>query len=184
MLTFGGASAVKADEGNNNEERMKARSNLIQRLHGEISEQKNNQLPKVPNSTYDGVPKGIHDIENDVTEIREYLGNINNYLLGQKNSDEKWKRELTQGIQEKLLDGQDGRDGATGPVGPAGPRGEAGAKGEQGPAGPRGEAGAKGEQGPAGPRGEAGAKGEQGPAGPRGEAGAKGEQGPAGPRGE
>ncbi|HGA4677382.1 TPA: hypothetical protein ACISTZ_000001, partial [Streptococcus pyogenes] len=115
MLTFGGASAVRADaKENNNEERMKARSSLIQRLHGEINEQEKNQIPNVPSSTYDSIPKGISDIENDVTEIREYLGNINKYLLGQKNSDEKWKRELTQGIQEKLLDGQDGRNGEKG----------------------------------------------------------------------
>ncbi|HHJ7996114.1 TPA: hypothetical protein ACQNG4_001724, partial [Streptococcus pyogenes] len=131
LLTFGGASAVRADaQENNNEERMKARSNLIERLHGEISEQKKNQIPNVPSSTYDSVPKDISDIENDVTEIREYLGNINKYLLGQKNSDEKWKRELTQGIQEKLLDGQDGRNGAKGEPGP---RGETGPIGPQGP---------------------------------------------------
>ncbi|HEQ9096162.1 TPA: collagen-like protein, partial [Streptococcus pyogenes] len=165
---------------------MKARSSLIQRLHGEINEQEKNQIPNVPSSTYDSIPKGISDIENDVTEIREYLGNINKYLLGQKNSDEKWKRELTQGIQEKLLDGQDGRDGATGPAGPrgpqgatgpAGPAGQAGAKGEAGPAGPMGPAGP---QGPRGDKGETGAKGEQGPAGKDGKAGERGPVGPAG----
>ncbi|HHJ8786703.1 TPA: hypothetical protein ACQMF5_001750, partial [Streptococcus pyogenes] len=128
LLTFGGASVVKADE-KNNEERMKDRSSLIQRLHDVISEQKNNQIPKVPDSSYDGAPKDIYDIENDVTEIRNYLGNINSYLLEQKNSDEKWKRGLTQGIQERLLDGQDGRNGEKGETGP---------RGETGPAGPAG----------------------------------------------
>ncbi|HFU5519624.1 TPA: hypothetical protein ACGOIO_001718, partial [Streptococcus pyogenes] len=102
---------------------MKDRNDLIQRLHDEINKQNNNQIPEVPGSTYNGLPGSISDIENDVTAIRGYLGSINAFLSEQKNSDKKWKLGLTQGIQERLLDGKDGRDGAQGEPGPRGATG-------------------------------------------------------------
>ncbi|HGI0924647.1 TPA: peptidase, partial [Streptococcus pyogenes] len=161
MLTFGGASAVKADDNKSDEEKIEARSSLIKRLHDEISGQSNNQIPKVPDSTYVG-PPNISDIENDVTAIREYLDSINSFLVGQKNSDKKWKLELTQGIQDRLLDGKDGRDGDKGDPGPRGATGPAGPAGPQGPRGDKGETGDKGDQGPVGPVGPQGMPGAKG----------------------
>ncbi|HEQ7154088.1 TPA: collagen-like protein, partial [Streptococcus pyogenes] len=188
-MTFGGASAVKADDNKSDEEKIEARSSLIKRLHDEISGQSNNQIPKVPDSTYVG-PPNISDIENDVTAIREYLDSINSFLVGQKNSDKKWKLELTQGIQDRLLDGKDGRDGDKGDPGPRGATGPAGPAGPQGPRGDKGETGDKGDQGPVGPvgpQGMPGAKGdrcETGPAGQNGKDGLPGKDGKDGQDGK
>lgn len=170
MLTFGGASAVKADDNKSDEEKIEARSSLIKRLHDEISGQSNNQIPKVPDSTYVG-PPNISDIENDVTAIREYLDSINSFLVGQKNSDKKWKLELTQGIQDRLLDGKDGKDGQNGKDGLPGKDGKDGQDGKDGLPGKDGKDGQDGKDGLPGKDGQDGKDGLPGKDGKDGQPG-------------
>ncbi|HEQ4526533.1 TPA: collagen-like protein, partial [Streptococcus pyogenes] len=161
LLTFGGASAVKADE------------KVIKEIQQELSDLRQ-RFPKVAESFR-------HNNISPQTPVYQYLEalekSLNSYLS-------KLDGQLHH------LKGDQGEQGLQGPAGPrgeTGPAGQAGAKGEAGPAGKDGEAGAQGPMGPAGPqgprgdKGETGDKGEQGPAGKDGEAGA---QGPVGPRGE
>ncbi|OAC53492.1 hypothetical protein AWT85_02460 [Streptococcus pyogenes] len=178
MLTFGGASAVKADEGEDAQKRaqIQKREELLSALIDGTSRLENKQFP-YPGST------GLDDT---------YMNSLIQYLQERKQIEDKWRASLLKGIQDHVLDGQDGDRGEAGPAGPRGEAGKDGAKGdrgETGPAGPRGEAGKdgakgdRGEAGPAGPRGEAGKdgakgdRGETGPAGPRGEAGKDGKDG-------
>ncbi|WP_458794257.1 collagen-like domain-containing protein, partial [Streptococcus pyogenes] len=162
LLTFGGASAVKANE----IDRQKAndRDNLMKKLTSEVENSSKNNLPGIPESGYTGNPD-VWKLENSITSVLGYLTEIRSYLEKQKEHDEEWKNELTRGIQKKLFDGQDGRNGAKGDPGP---------RGETGPAGPAGPAGQDGKPGPAGPAGPAGQDGKPGPAGPAGQDGKPG----------
>ncbi|VHE76654.1 LPXTG-anchored collagen-like adhesin Scl2/SclB [Streptococcus pyogenes] len=154
LLTFGGASAVKADEGEDAQKRaqIQKREELLSALIDGTSRLENKQFP-YPGST------GLDDT---------YMNSLIQYLQERKQIEDKWRASLLKGIQDHVLDGQDGDRGE---VGPAGPRGEAG------PAGPRGEAGKDGAKGDRGETGPAGPRGEAGPAGPRGEAGKDGKDG-------
>ncbi|HEQ9026829.1 TPA: collagen-like protein, partial [Streptococcus pyogenes] len=148
LLTFGGASAVKADE------------KVIKEIQQELSDLRQ-RFPKVAESFK-------HNNISPQTPVYQYLEalekSLNSYLS-------KLDGQLHH------LKGDQGEQGLQGPAGPrgeTGPAGEAGPQGLQGPAGPRGETGPAGEAGPQGlqgPAGEAGPQGLQGPAGPRGEAG-------------
>ncbi|HEP1251018.1 TPA: LPXTG cell wall anchor domain-containing protein [Streptococcus pyogenes] len=169
MLTFGGASAVKA----NDAERSENRNKLIQNLHQQIDNNSKLNVPQVPSSTYTTPSPDTSDLEGDISGIRQYLAQMNEYIKQHKEHDQEWKRELTRGIQQKLLDGKDGRDGAqglagergaTGPVGPQGPRGEQGKQGDRGEAGPQGP---RGEQGKQGDRGKDGKDGQPGKPAPK-----------------
>nr|CAC33778.1 SclB protein [Streptococcus pyogenes] len=163
LLTFGGASAVKADgEDAQKRAQIQKREELLSALIDGTSRLENKQCP-YPGST------GLDDT---------YMNSLIQYLQERKQIEDKWRASLLKGIQDHVLDGQDGDRGEAGPAGPRGEAGKDGAKGDRGEAGP---AGPRGEAGPAGPRGEAG------PAGPRGEAGkdgAKGDRGEAGPAGK
>ncbi|HFD4602844.1 TPA: LPXTG-anchored collagen-like adhesin Scl2/SclB [Streptococcus pyogenes] len=168
MLTFGGASAVKADgEDAQKRAQIQKREELLSALIDGTSRLENKQFP-YPGST------GLDDT---------YMNSLIQYLQERKQIEDKWRASLLKGIQDHVLDGQDGDRGE---AGPAGPRGEAGPAGPRGEAGKDGAKGDRGEAGPAGPRGEAGKdgakgdRGEAGPAGPRGEAGPAGKDGQPG----
>ncbi|VHB95986.1 LPXTG-anchored collagen-like adhesin Scl2/SclB [Streptococcus pyogenes] len=173
LLTFGGASAVKADEG-----QMKF---LSEDLKKELDEEYSNYIPKVNDST-GGVVGGQ-------IQVKEYLEKIQTYLENQKKYDQRWKEKLTNSIKNGTFQGPKGERGETGEAGakgdrgetgPAGPQGPRGAKGDRGEQGPQGLPGKDGEAGAQGPAGPAGPAGPVGPVGPRGDKGEKGEQGPAG----
>ncbi len=156
LLTFGGASAVKADgEDAQKRAQIQKREELLSALIDGTSRLENKQFP-YPGST------GLDDT---------YMNSLIQYLQERKQIEDKWRASLLKGIQDHVLDGQDGDRGE---AGPAGPRGEAG------PAGPRGEAGKDGAKGDRGEAGPAGPRGEAGPAGPRGEAGPAGKDGQPG----
>ncbi|HEP6728785.1 TPA: LPXTG cell wall anchor domain-containing protein, partial [Streptococcus pyogenes] len=160
LLTFGGASAVKADAVGR------------QQVQDELQNQRK-ALPRLKEFYKDTPNSGVEN-----TPIYKYLtemeGKLNRYL-----------ETLDEGLHQ--LQGDKGEPGAQGPAGPMGPAGERGEKGAQGPRGEQGpqglpgkdgEAGAQGPAGPMGPAGERGEKGEQGPAGK------DGERGPIGPAGK
>ncbi|HGE7675634.1 TPA: LPXTG-anchored collagen-like adhesin Scl2/SclB [Streptococcus pyogenes] len=175
LLTFGGASAVKADgEDAQKRAQIQKREELLSALIDGTSRLENKQFP-YPGST------GLDDT---------YMNSLIQYLQERKQTEDKWRASLLKGIQDHVLDGQDGDRGEAGPAGPRGEAGPAGPRGEAGPAGPRGEAGKdgakgdRGEAGPAGPRGEAGkdgAKGDRGEAGPAGKDGQPGKPAPKTP---
>ncbi|MFQ8360828.1 LPXTG-anchored collagen-like adhesin Scl2/SclB [Streptococcus pyogenes] len=168
LLTFGGASAVKADgEDAQKRAQIQKREELLSALIDGTSRLENKQFP-YPGST------GLDDT---------YMNSLIQYLQERKQIEDKWRASLLKGIQDHVLDGQDGDRGEAGPAGPRGEAGKDGAKGdrgEAGPAGPRGEAGKDGAKGDRGEAGPAGPRGEAGPAGPRGEAGPAGKDGQPG----
>ncbi|HEQ4115157.1 TPA: LPXTG cell wall anchor domain-containing protein [Streptococcus pyogenes] len=156
LLTFGGASAVKADgEDAQKRAQIQKREELLSALIDGTSRLENKQFP-YPGST------GLDDT---------YMNSLIQYLQERKQIEDKWRASLLKGIQDHVLDGQDGDRGEAGPAGPRGEAGPAGPRGEAGPAGPRGEAGKDGAKGD---------RGEAGPAGPRGEAGPAGKDGQPG----
>ncbi|HEQ0536285.1 TPA: hypothetical protein VDZ73_000940, partial [Streptococcus pyogenes] len=150
LLTFGGASAVKADVAGR------------QQVQDELQKQRK-ELPRLKDYLNNSLNSGQED-----TPIYKYLTRmeekLNNYL-----------ETLDEGLHhlqgDKGEKGAPGEQGPMGPAGPAGKDGEAGAKGEVGPQGPQGETG------PAGPQGPRGDKGEQGPVGPAGKDGQNGKDG-------
>ncbi|HGA4619742.1 TPA: LPXTG-anchored collagen-like adhesin Scl2/SclB [Streptococcus pyogenes] len=165
LLTFGGASAVKADgEDAQKRAQIQKREELLSALIDGTSRLENKQFP-YPGST------GLDDT---------YMNSLIQYLQERKQIEDKWRASLLKGIQDHVLDGQDGDRGEAGPAGPRGEAGPAGPRGEAGPAGPRGEAGPAGPRGEAGKDGAKGDRGEAGPAGPRGEAGPAGKDGQPG----
>ncbi|MGO6008539.1 LPXTG-anchored collagen-like adhesin Scl2/SclB [Streptococcus pyogenes] len=144
LLTFGGASAVKADgEDAQKRAQIQKREELLSELIDGTSRLENKQFP-YPGST------GLDDT---------YMNSLIQYLQERKQIEDKWRASLLKGIQDHVLDGQDGDRGE---AGPAGPRGEAGPAGPRGEAGKDGAKGDRGEAGPAGPRGEAGPAGKDG----------------------
>ncbi|HGA4689868.1 TPA: LPXTG-anchored collagen-like adhesin Scl2/SclB [Streptococcus pyogenes] len=154
MLTFGGASAVKADAVGR------------QQVQDELQNQRK-ALPRLKEFYKDTPNSGVEN-----TPIYKYLtemeGKLNRYL-----------ETLDEGLHQ--LQGDKGEPGAQGPAGPMGPAGERGEKGEPGTQGAKGD---RGETGPAGPRGDKGEKGEQGPAGKDGERGPIGPAGKDGQNGK
>ncbi|HFH3125201.1 TPA: hypothetical protein ACQMM9_000720, partial [Streptococcus pyogenes] len=116
MLTFGGASAVKANDADRSENRNK----LIQGLREQIENNNKLNIPHVPESTYTNKLPNTSDLEGDISVIRQYLKQVNEYIKRHKEYDQEWKEELTQGIQKKLLDGKDGQNGEKGDQGPRG----------------------------------------------------------------
>ncbi|HEQ9648619.1 TPA: LPXTG cell wall anchor domain-containing protein [Streptococcus pyogenes] len=150
LLTFGGASAVKADAVGR------------QQVQDELQNQRK-ALPRLKEFYKDTPNSGVEN-----TPIYKYLtemeGKLNRYL-------ETLDEGLHQLQGEKGEPGTQGAKGDRGETGPAGPRGDKGEKGEQGPAGKDGDKGEKGEQGPAGKDGE------RGPIGPAGKDGQNGKDG-------
>ncbi|VGU68592.1 LPXTG cell wall anchor domain-containing protein [Streptococcus pyogenes] len=194
LLAFGGgASSVKAEDSET------ARTKLLETLT-ELRSQNQNDVPQTKSIEEKRTIFGTSIY--DSAALYQYLEKIEKYLEKQKEHEEKWKKEITEGLESGALrgekgvpgpKGQDGAPGERGQEGPVGPAGKAGPKGERGPAGPKGDPGtpgkdgAVGAQGPKGDKGETGERGEtgaQGPVGPQGEKGDTGAQGPAGPQGE
>ncbi|MGZ7429325.1 LPXTG-anchored collagen-like adhesin Scl2/SclB, partial [Streptococcus pyogenes] len=162
LLTFGGASAVKADQQPTIEETQSRLQDLRE------------AFPKLEDSYKEW---DIFRQNKIYKHLDEFEHKLNSYLKVLDGSLSQLKGE--QGDRGPA--GKDGEAGAQGPMGPAGPRGE------RGEPGVKGDRGATGPQGPAGKDGEVGA---QGPVGPRGEQGPQGlpgkdgERGPVGPAGK
>ncbi|HER1519105.1 TPA: collagen-like protein, partial [Streptococcus pyogenes] len=140
LLTFGGASAVKADS-----QGIRETQEALQGVRSKFP-----KLTKyIPN-----------DNISDKTPIYQYLQELERNL-------DSYLSILDERMDH--LKGDRGETGPAGPAGPAGPRGkdgEAGAQGPMGPAGPQGPRGDKGETGDKGDQGPAGKDGERGPVGP------------------
>ncbi|HER5550454.1 TPA: collagen-like protein, partial [Streptococcus pyogenes] len=129
LLTFGGASAVKANVAGR------------QQVQDELQKQRK-ELPQLKNYLGDSRNSG-----QESTPIYKYLTEmekkLNNYL-----------KTLDEGLQhlqgekgEQGPAGEKGDQGPVGPVGPVGPQGTPGAKGDRGETGPAGPAGKDGETG-------------------------------------
>ncbi|HFD4872745.1 TPA: LPXTG-anchored collagen-like adhesin Scl2/SclB [Streptococcus pyogenes] len=160
LLTFGGASAVRADAqgaSNNNKEK------LIRELGEGLTRIEKSKIPT----------PGADDMEK-----------LLKYLQERDKAEDDWRSRLLQGMQERAFDGRDGQPGPAGPAGARGPAGSQGPRGPEGPQGPVGKAGDRGETGPQGPAGKDGEAGAQGPVGPQGPQGETGPQGPAGKDGQ
>ncbi|HGH8773032.1 TPA: LPXTG-anchored collagen-like adhesin Scl1/SclA [Streptococcus pyogenes] len=143
LLAFGGgASSVKAEDSET------ARTKLLETLT-ELRSQNQNDVPQTKSIEEKRTIFGTSIY--DSAALYQYLEKIEKYLEKQKEHEEKWKKEITEGLEsgalrgEKGVPGPKGQDGAQGPVGPQGEKGDTGA---QGPAGPQGEAGKPGEQAP------------------------------------
>ncbi|HHK1519174.1 TPA: peptidase, partial [Streptococcus pyogenes] len=126
LLTFGGASAVKADASQ--------RLDLSRKRDTLMSD-----LDKLRNNLE--MKKGTLPSSNGVVE-ESTIRKILKYLEERDQLEDQWREKLFDGMQNKLFDGQDGERGEAGPMGPAGPTG---------PTGPRGQDGERGEAGPMGP---------------------------------
>ncbi|HGK8393259.1 TPA: peptidase, partial [Streptococcus pyogenes] len=168
LLTFGGASAVRADDSNEAEAEARAKAVVRNRLIAELG------------TGLQGIEKKKFPIQGS-SDDKTYMKELLAYLKERDQAEDKWRGILLGGIQKRAFDGQDGKTGETGPAGPTGERGPAGPTGERGPAGP---AGPTGERGPAGPTGERGPAGKTGDRGETGPAGPTGERGPAGKTGD
>ncbi|HFH9787748.1 TPA: peptidase, partial [Streptococcus pyogenes] len=170
LLTFGGASAVRADS-QEDANKAQAKNELLGKLVGGLNDIEGKQLPLLASDNL-----GPDDMKKLLT-----------YLKERDEAEDKWRGALLEGIQKHAFDGQDGKPGPAGergPIGPAGPQGKPGEKGDPGKPGLRGEPGPAGERGPigpAGPQGKPGEKGDSGKPGLRGESGPAGARGPIGP---
>ncbi|HER4819416.1 TPA: collagen-like protein, partial [Streptococcus pyogenes NGAS008] len=144
LLAFGGGvSSVKADSQQDQlEER---RVNLLQRLNDLRSQQ--NNVPQTKD-----IPQAftLWGTSYDSEELYKYLQQVEGYLKQQKEREEKWKKEITDGLKSDALRGEKGE---------AGPQGERGLPGLPGERGPRGLKGDRGEKGEAGTPGKDGLRG-------------------------
>lgn len=109
LLTFGGASAVKADgEDAQKRVQIQKREELLSALIDGTSRLENKQFPH-PGST------GLDDT---------YMNSLIQYLQERKQIEDKWRASLLKGIQDHVLDGQDGDRGEAGPAGKDGQPGK------------------------------------------------------------
>ncbi|HES1233439.1 TPA: LPXTG cell wall anchor domain-containing protein [Streptococcus pyogenes] len=149
LLAFGGgASSVKAEDSET------ARTKLLETLT-ELRSQNQNDVPQTKSIEEKRTIFGTSIY--DSAALYQYLEKIEKYLEKQKEHEEKWKKEITEGLESGALRGEKGVPG------PKGQDGAPGERGQEGPVGPQGEKGDTGAQGPAGPQGEAGKPGEQAP---------------------
>ncbi|HFU2566741.1 TPA: LPXTG-anchored collagen-like adhesin Scl2/SclB [Streptococcus pyogenes] len=146
MLTFGGASAVKAEEN----EKVREQEKLIQQLSEKLVE--------------------INDLQT-LNGDKESIQSLVDYLTRRGKLEEEWMEYLNSGIQRKLFVGPKGPAGEKGEQGPTGKQGERGETGPAGPRGDKGETGDKGAQGPVGPAGKDGQNGKDGLPGKDGQPG-------------
>ncbi|HHK0709500.1 TPA: LPXTG-anchored collagen-like adhesin Scl2/SclB [Streptococcus pyogenes] len=159
LLTFGGASAVRADV-QEALAKAKAKEELIQELGDGLNRIGKNKIP-IPSDNGGGLDGA-------------YITKLLTYLQERGQAEDGWRTSLLKGMQGHVFDGLDGRNGEkgeSGDRGPAGPTGPAGPRGETGPAGPQGQTG------PAGPAGKDGDRGPVGPAGKDGQDGLPGKDG-------
>ncbi|EPQ7255112.1 TPA: LPXTG cell wall anchor domain-containing protein [Streptococcus pyogenes] len=152
MLTFGGASAVKAEEN----EKVREQEKLIQQLSEKLVE--------------------INDLQT-LNGDKESIQSLVDYLTRRGKLEEEWMEYLNSGIQRKLFVGPKGPAGEKGEQGPTGKQGERGETGPAGPRGDKGETGDKGAQGPVGPAGKDGQNGKDGLPGKDGKDGQDGKDG-------
>ncbi|HER6417279.1 TPA: collagen-like protein, partial [Streptococcus pyogenes] len=131
LLTFGGASAVKADEGADAKKRAQERGELLSALIDGTTRLKNKQFPHPGNTGIDN----------------PYMNSLIEYLQEREQVEDSWRARLLKGIQDRVLDGQDGRNGEKGEQGLRGATGSAGPAGPRGPVGPQGPTGARGPAG-------------------------------------
>ncbi|HHH4908529.1 TPA: hypothetical protein ACP0RL_000238 [Streptococcus pyogenes] len=96
MLTFGGASAVKAD--NQQLELAKKKNDLMTELHSNLEQMKSGTLPS-----------SNGDVEESTVK------KILKYLEERDRLEDQWREKLFEGMQNKLFDGQDGAKGEPGP---------------------------------------------------------------------
>ncbi|HER1959203.1 TPA: LPXTG cell wall anchor domain-containing protein [Streptococcus pyogenes] len=146
LLTFGGASAVKAEEN----EKVREQEKLIQQLSEKLVE--------------------INDLQT-LNGDKESIQSLVDYLTRRGKLEEEWMEYLNSGIQRKLFVGPKGPAGEKGEQGPTGKQGERGETGPAGPRGDKGETGDKGAQGPVGPAGKDGQNGKDGLPGKDGQPG-------------
>ncbi len=159
MLTFGGASAVKAEEN----EKVREQEKLIQQLSEKLVE--------------------INDLQT-LNGDKESIQSLVDYLTRRGKLEEEWMEYLNSGIQRKLFVGPKGPAGEKGEQGPTGKQGERGETGPAGPRGDKGETGDKGAQGPVGPAGKDGQNGKDGLPGKDGKDGKDGLPGKDGKDGQ
>ncbi|HHD5772700.1 TPA: LPXTG-anchored collagen-like adhesin Scl2/SclB [Streptococcus pyogenes] len=152
LLTFGGASAVKAEEN----EKVREQEKLIQQLSEKLVE--------------------INDLQT-LNGDKESIQSLVDYLTRRGKLEEEWMEYLNSGIQRKLFVGPKGPAGEKGEQGPTGKQGERGETGPAGPRGDKGETGDKGAQGPVGPAGKDGQNGKDGLPGKDGKDGQNGKDG-------
>ncbi|HES6437353.1 TPA: collagen-like protein, partial [Streptococcus pyogenes] len=124
LLTFGGASAVKADAASIKEVQAKLQSYR-------------QALPRFKNYNTNTPNSGVED-----TPTYKYLTEMEDKL-------NRYLETLDEGLDQ--LQGAKGDKGETGPQGKTGPAGERGEKGEPGEKGADGAPGAKGDKGETGP---------------------------------
>ncbi|HER8916101.1 TPA: LPXTG cell wall anchor domain-containing protein [Streptococcus pyogenes] len=159
LLTFGGASAVKAEEN----EKVREQEKLIQQLSEKLVE--------------------INDLQT-LNGDKESIQSLVDYLTRRGKLEEEWMEYLNSGIQRKLFVGPKGPAGEKGEQGPTGKQGERGETGPAGPRGDKGETGDKGAQGPVGPAGKDGQDGKDGLPGKDGKDGQDGKDGLPGKDGQ
>ncbi|HES8949659.1 TPA: collagen-like protein, partial [Streptococcus pyogenes] len=117
LLTFGGASAVRADD--------KAKAEVRNQLLEKLGEGLNDiQDKKFPTPT---------PADNGGSLSPTYVKELLKYLEERDKAENKWRDTLLDGIQRRAFDGQDGKPG------PQGEPGLQGKPGPQGEPGPRGE---------------------------------------------
>ncbi|HHJ9797653.1 TPA: peptidase, partial [Streptococcus pyogenes] len=112
LLTFGGASAVRADNQEDPDKvKAQAKNQLLAKLGMGLELIGNKEFPTpTPTPTDDGL---------DAT----YLKGLLQYLKERDKAENEWRGVLLKGMQDRLFDGLDGKQGETGPTGPAGPTG-------------------------------------------------------------
>ncbi|HHJ7330914.1 TPA: peptidase, partial [Streptococcus pyogenes] len=98
LLTFGGASAVRADAQENN---AAAKEELIRKLADGLNRIDENKI-SIP-----GDNVGIDDVKKLLT-----------YLKKRDEAENNWRSHLLQAIQNHVFDGKDGKPGPTGAPGP------------------------------------------------------------------
>ncbi|HER7168256.1 TPA: LPXTG cell wall anchor domain-containing protein [Streptococcus pyogenes] len=170
LLTFGGASAVKAEEN----EKVREQEKLIQQLSEKLVE--------------------INDLQT-LNGDKESIQSLVDYLTRRGKLEEEWMEYLNSGIQRKLFvgpkgpagprgdKGETGDKGAQGPVGPAGKdgqNGKDGLPGKDGKDGQNGKDGLPGKDGKDGQDGKDGLPGKDGKDGQDGKDGLPGKDGQPG----
>ncbi|HER5563244.1 TPA: peptidase, partial [Streptococcus pyogenes] len=100
LLTFGGASAVRADVQDDSLVKARARNELLKEL-GE-------GLERIEKKTF---PTPGNHLDNT------YMTKLLKYLQEREQDENNWRTRLLKGIQDRALDGQDGAQGPQGQPG-------------------------------------------------------------------
>ncbi|HER1323377.1 TPA: peptidase, partial [Streptococcus pyogenes] len=106
LLTFGGASAVRADEENEAKAKAEVRNQLIGNLAQGLNDIERKEFPTPANNS-----GNLSD-----SDMKKLLA----YLKERDEAEDKWRGVLLDGIQKHAFDGQDGKPGPAGERGPIG----------------------------------------------------------------